>query len=540
MSMLVTRDGQAVTLGGSILAERSFTREVVDLTPYAKQAQTTGQISAGSPELEVEDPSGFSIGDHLIVEIGGEAGAGALGTMGVGGSWPSLNYADAAAMNADTSKPNGRLAWLVSTGNVYQYATLGSVWTQVTNYWYAEKASPKALQAQVLNKVGNVLTLDTNASADAVGANVYFNNVNAINAVIVAQGAAKNYKLPLGLYFGGAGALLLSQKNSAAVSGYSKNQTRLINPRGAGSLSVEAFQSHGSEFYDFAVEGNARLTGYGFDRRYESDVLPLQTQPALLASLSNRHLAHDLKITDVWYNALRGCTNSDLEDLEIISTEGQGAYVQWQADIADGSFNCWGRRITVTSPYLIGGFEVFSSTDCGFEDCAGTNAARAWNSATNATFRNHTTIVTPMSQNPVGNNWSDNNPMFSINNNIAPGVGGGGQIIDDTTVIQGFINADDVVPTGIAGVATARGVTISGGSYTAPDYVDPNHRPVAIDSDADDWLVEDFTAVGVVPSFSANIDLTPGGTSEIRNSTAAIMRASVNGGGNTYTTFKTV
>ncbi len=93
-----------------------------------KNYSTTGTISGASNSLVVSSNPGFQIGDAIIVETGGEAGLGARGTKGVGGTWPTLSYANAAAMNADTSKPDGQHAWLLDTGDVYFWLVSLGVW----------------------------------------------------------------------------------------------------------------------------------------------------------------------------------------------------------------------------------------------------------------------------------------------------------------------------------------------------------------------------------------------------------------------------
>src|SRR6516165_3360460 len=70
------------TLSGTILA--------------LKDLSTTGSISSGSNQLTLKSNPGFHVGDQIIIEIGTETGQGQRATVGVGGTWPALNYADAA------------------------------------------------------------------------------------------------------------------------------------------------------------------------------------------------------------------------------------------------------------------------------------------------------------------------------------------------------------------------------------------------------------------------------------------------------------
>jgi len=75
----------------------------------------TGSMSGSSTTPALNSPADFRVGDQIIVEIGGEAGAGARNTIGVGGVTPVLNYANKAAMKADTSQPNPTYAYLGTT-----------------------------------------------------------------------------------------------------------------------------------------------------------------------------------------------------------------------------------------------------------------------------------------------------------------------------------------------------------------------------------------------------------------------------------------
>ena len=81
---------QEKTVSNVIVANTATTTINLNTTGGWKTSKTTGSMTAGSPTLTVADASGFSVGDQVIVATGGESGAGAWGTLGVGGSWPSL------------------------------------------------------------------------------------------------------------------------------------------------------------------------------------------------------------------------------------------------------------------------------------------------------------------------------------------------------------------------------------------------------------------------------------------------------------------
>ena len=144
----------------------------------AKNARTTGTIAAGSTSLNVADPSDFAVGDYVIVEIGGESGAGRRGTSGVGGAWPSLSYPNLATMHADTGKPEKTYCWDRSSGDVYIFASNGWVHRDdgggpYNQAYYTAKALPKALSAKIVAISGKVVTLDNPAIESTTKASVY-------------------------------------------------------------------------------------------------------------------------------------------------------------------------------------------------------------------------------------------------------------------------------------------------------------------------------------------------------------------------------
>src|SRR5262245_60977344 len=138
-----------------------------------KDLSTTGSISSGSNQLTLESNPGFQVGDQVIVEIGTESGQGQRGTVGVGGTWPALSYADSAERIAAPPPAPNTFAWDRDTGNVFQW--LDGAWDQwPANYYYISEAVPRSLVATIQAINGSVITLDKTASATATDANVYY------------------------------------------------------------------------------------------------------------------------------------------------------------------------------------------------------------------------------------------------------------------------------------------------------------------------------------------------------------------------------
>src|SRR5262249_58437544 len=100
-----------------------------------------GSIDADSNILRLMETSNLKVGDQVIVEIGGEAGEGKFGTMGVGGVVPA--------------------------------ATDG--WS---SFYYRSKDCPLALVAKVtaVSDTGRTLKLDKYAATATIHAPGYFDN----------------------------------------------------------------------------------------------------------------------------------------------------------------------------------------------------------------------------------------------------------------------------------------------------------------------------------------------------------------------------
>src|SRR5262245_46714463 len=140
-----------------------------------KDLSSTGSISSGSNQLTLESNPGFQVGDQIIIEIGTESGLGQRGTVGVGGTWPALNYADSAERIAAPPPAPNTFALYWDTVSVFQL--LDCAWNHwPSNYYYISEAIPRSLVATIQSIDGSVITLDKSASATATNANVYYDN----------------------------------------------------------------------------------------------------------------------------------------------------------------------------------------------------------------------------------------------------------------------------------------------------------------------------------------------------------------------------
>lgn len=117
------RDITHTTLATASLFSNYASNEIDMRDWWMRSLATTGTISASSTSLAVADATGFLVGDYVIVETGNEddASAGTRGTVGVGGSWPTLNYANLATLLA-TNPATGTFSWQRFTGEIWRYA----------------------------------------------------------------------------------------------------------------------------------------------------------------------------------------------------------------------------------------------------------------------------------------------------------------------------------------------------------------------------------------------------------------------------------
>ena len=151
-------------------------------------APVTGSMSASSNQLVLNAPSTFQVGDQIIVEAGGEAGGYTQGVIGVGGTWPALSYANLAAMNADTSKPNttSRLSvkplntsGLLWNGTAWINTFLGSLSRLFLDIH--QFVNPLALIAKVTAVSPDTKTLTLSASSVAATTNA---NVSRLSSIL--------------------------------------------------------------------------------------------------------------------------------------------------------------------------------------------------------------------------------------------------------------------------------------------------------------------------------------------------------------------
>lgn len=482
-----------------------------------KPVRTVGSIAAGSNQLVVASAAGFSVGDSIIVELGGESSGGKPGSPGVGGVWPALSYPDEAAMRSDTSQPEQIYCYCRDTGLVYRWDApgVGATWFNDPAEFYWRYAVPVALTAKVVGISGPTLTLDARAIVASTNAHVHFDNAPVFNAA--ARTASDNTVLvwPEGRFACGA-ILEVSKRTGVMITGAGQERTSLFSPKGVICVGIEVIDSPRTEVCHLTLAGNAYLaSGWGLDFRYTSQIAPPHWNYALDIVRSDNCDAHDISMTYPWLAAgAHYCEHGTFRRLRV-ATDGLQRYVSWMINWVN-STNCWSYDCEVTSKYLTAGFECFASNHCGHTRPTGVNAVFSLNSTGGCVLVRPSVRITAMAQ-LSALSFSNHNPIINVNTNIPQNKNvSENSIIDASLVQEGYINTDNDILRGIDVNGASFGTIISGGTYSAPDYAPPStlggpQAIVANDGRSRDTSVSNFTATGLTSDkYHPNIDVVSG------------------------------
>ena len=420
---------------------------LIDIRDYGfRDISTTGSIEAGANILRIPQDKNFRVGDRIIVEVGGEAGGGLRGSIGVGGTYPNLSYANAAAINADKSQPNSTYGWLQDSGDVF--ISWNGAWSQDGRY-YLQKVVPKALLAKIvaISTDGLGLTLDTTAQVAAVGANVYLDNFGyfAIGGEVAFGPPALDnirIRLPAGR-FAVSGHIRIKAKKGWQIFGQGKTETELFSPKGCRSATIEVQESNYTVVRDFHLHGNACNNGFGLD--WAGNIF--NTFPyGIHFSLSQYCVAEDCKVTDAFMKSVGAAYayNCWARRIEVVSTEALQCYVQWLIQWSDSSSG-GAEDCTIDSPYLIGGLEMFRSSGVIFRRINTRNATFSSNSSGGNFLFEDCAITIEANSQLSEMSFAKANPIINVNSNIQPpnaDMALGGRILRQTITVNGYINAD--------------------------------------------------------------------------------------------------
>jgi hypothetical protein len=443
---------------------------------------TTGTISGGALNtLTVANASGLAVNDYIIIEIGGEPGAGLRGTMdGVGGVWPNVSYANSTAMLADTSKPAGTYAYLISNGDVYRwwdtYGT-GIAWQHqvgTAGGYYVQKVIPRALRTKITAKAGTTLTLQTAATNPTTNANVYFDNTGIIQAVFgLGSGVADGSEIVFP-----SGRFAISEQCATHghhgwnIHGTSKTATTIFYPKGISGASVlGSSQCNNMWFHDFGIEGNARANGY-MNYSYPGDT----TQQVIYnngvqLTTSFNGIVSDIKGVDCYKTiSFDGASNGSIaERIECILND--GIWVEIWHMSGNDSTGITFRDITVTSPTWMSGIEFFRCDNSTMTRVTGTNTFFAMNTCNDFLLENITLTVNGAQQG-ANSIFASNSQVVDINKNIdGIDVSDGGLIRNLVVTQSGTTPPNNDTLRGVAIAPACIKVRVHNATFTLPNYV---------------------------------------------------------------------
>ena len=443
-----------------------------------KSVETTGSITSGSDELTVADASGFAVGDDIIVECGTEAGACALATVGVGGTWPAAHYANDAAMDAAVPCTALSFAYLEDSNKVRQCSNDGSAWYPwASNLYFTNTKVPRALAATITGVAGSVLTLDATASATATNAGVYYDS-SATMAAIFADNVSNSAIFPIGTYqfpentvIAGGFALYLrdgtSLNDGPKIVGAGLDKDTPIYtfyaPDGSPGITLTPYIVDYATVQDVYIRNNGGLEKFGLD--WTTNGTQGRVYPAGITLGIN---AYGLVVDSGAENSIGsavGC--SFCYETNFIRPYARVTYRSplyignWKITQADST----GGSIVdgeVDSDWSINGFELFRNDGGQLIRPVGRNASLAMNSSGGGWLIEDAYLVFEQDKDSPG--ISPFSPLMDINSNIHPPnpsmLAGGA--ITNPTIIYNYYNTANDLPVAITINENNPNITVSG------------------------------------------------------------------------------
>lgn len=443
-----------ITFKASTATYTDYDNRVLDFRDWGwKQLSTTGSMSAGSTALTVASASGFAIGDRVLVATGGETGAGARGTVGVGGTWPRDRYANVAALpNATTYRAaNGAVdcyVWVEDVTSVYiNYLNAGvpawGEWTdfvladplQARAYWHTTDLTPLALEATITNISGNTITLDTASDAATTNAEVWYQNNWIISEQVLPTSrfdyAASNaisgdgweVRFPSGT-FCCSGRIEFPWTTNWTYRGTSSTGTVIYGPKGAETPSLK-FNGDDMHVHNMKAKGWAGTAYFGMQRGPNFPDLTFRSAFITGGTFRPGGLFENLEIENTWNGVvLQGRFGATARNITGLQTNGNlQQYCGWFFQTAYCGENTWMEDITYTATEVGAAFEIFQADGGGFRRCTSTQGYVASNSSGGGFLIEDMVIDIDWNYRTTALDWSPAYlPAININTNIGSGA----------------------------------------------------------------------------------------------------------------------
>jgi hypothetical protein len=414
------------------------------------EKQATGSMSATSNVLTLGHDAGFKIGEKVIVEIGGEAGAGAADTAGVGGQWPILSYADETTMHADTSQPKYMPCWIVATREVWRQWSdpPADGWVKET-LPYNSKILPRSLLATILriSPDGLVLTLDKRAVVDTANANVYLDCTDAWNYVIgttfnsalIPDGGT--VPIPAGNFATAEKELLTQTRNAWTIYGAGKDLTKIFNPKGVGVTPI-TLSGTGWMCRDLALHHNMNGQDGFFPSILANGMPAVVQQQGITIFGGSDNTIQDCRVVDAYtkyFGTAYSGANTFIRRCEGIQSHYWKQYIGWMFQASDSS------RVTFEdciAKCLVGGsalYEAFRGNHITFRNCYGLNGIASANTSTYNLWDNvFLEFEEGIGDFPDGSGISPYSPAFQVNVNLGGGSFEGNVYKNCTVICHGY------------------------------------------------------------------------------------------------------
>jgi hypothetical protein len=520
-------------------------------------SKTTGNMIGGNTTLTVADGSKFPIGSTVIVATGGEAswmGRTGIGTIGVGGVYPALHYANATAMQADRSKPDAIRCFVDDTGLCYVNSVASNTWFIASETYYVagepaitnpydQYAIQVALRAKITAKTGNILTLDKTAAVSTTDAEVFLDSSYAFSRLLIdpvesyfrtdypeaiqfnfsiADIPGRKVHCPEGEYYWGEDVIFTA--HDIEWYGDGNDKTIFITPNGASAFNVFAKGPTRSIARDFKCIGNTRTSTYSgrWEAWYGDTAARINNQ---YYNITNGHstpwgfgylntddaIAQNITFVDIWWLACgmkqlsNGCYR---KNVRIERTAPLLCYVQWfgqDGTCFDGIFE----DCSFDSDWLHPAFESFDSENSQFINCTMRNGILSFNNAGHFSAIGCTQTFDGINPRP---SWMHpSGPAVNVNTNIGANKFVG--LIRDHTIIQtGYQDASNNCIIGIVVNSANQDITIENCSYTGMPK-STGYGPRALTSTGINVTVDGFVATGTIPGdgfYNCNVAVQDG------------------------------
>lgn len=233
-----------------------YTHQKLDLRDWGfRNIQTTGSISSGSNSLVCNTVENWKVGDWAVVEIGAEPGLGQRGTVGVGGTWPILSYANLTAMNADSGQIPFTFAWRRDNGAVYQFGGGFQFYLSSFTYSLGDQVGYNGANYQSLinNNANNQPDISPSAWQVIANSGVWV-PIDPVGSFYVAQAIPKSIHGRISAISGGGTTLTLLQQPSQ-FAGHITGTTLTIDSGYVGRVAV------GQALWGPGVSAGTTITG---------------------------------------------------------------------------------------------------------------------------------------------------------------------------------------------------------------------------------------------------------------------------------------